>query len=250
MTSHHDRPPVLLLHGLFGRPGLLDPWVRTLERAGYTVHTPTLPGRDPVDESTLSRSGVQDYVEVVREARAQLDTAPVIIGHSMGGLLGQRLAAESETAALVLLASIPPGALRAQIRSMPHLFPLLPSIIAGRAIRPSDRTMRAVPLSSLPAAEQDEILPRLVPDAGRVFRSMMLGTSDMRVPAGAVTCPVLCVSGTDDRNVSNATSRALARRYGAEHQVHDGLPHWIVAESLIEQVAPPVLVWLDDTLDP
>lgn len=247
MTSTH-RPPVLLLHGLFGRPGLLDPWVRTLERAGYEIHTPTLPGRDPIDEATLAASGVRDYFAVVSDARAGLDQAPVIIGHSMGGLLGQKLAAETETAALVLLASIPPGALSAQIRSIPHLFPLLPGILAGRAIRPSDRTMRAVPLSSLPTSEQDDILPQLVPDAGRVFRSMMLGTRDMRVTASAITCPVLCVSGTDDRNVSSRTSRAVARRYGAEHQIHDGLPHWIVAESLLEQVAPPVLAWLDDTL--
>jgi hypothetical protein len=41
----------------------------------------------------------------------------------------------------------------------------------------------------------------------------------------------------------------IAARYNAEHQVHPGLPHWIIAESALDKVAPPVWDWLQRTLD-
>lgn len=240
-------PPVLFLHGLFGRPALLAPWTARLEAAGYECSAPALPGRDPTDVQSLRRCGVEECFDVVRAARGQLASPPILIGHSFGGLLAQKLAAATETAALVLLASIPPGVLWPQLRPLPHLFPLLPRILAGRPILPPAQTFRAVPFSTLPAQEQDALVQEMVPESGRAFRAMMLGTPAVRVKRGAVRCPVLCVSGTADRNVSNGASARIAKRYGAEHQVHAGAPHWIVAESLADQVVPDVLAWIERT---
>ncbi|NLE78823.1 MAG: alpha/beta hydrolase [Rhodococcus sp.] len=239
---------VLFLHGLFGRPRLLDPWIRRLTTAGFECHTVTLPGREPTDEKTLRNSGVDEFFAAVLTARERLSVPPILIGHSFGGLLAQKLAARTETAALVLLASVPPGILWPQLRALPHLFPLLPKLTAGAPILPSPRTFRAVPFSTLPADEQTELTARMVPESGRVFRAMTLGTPAMRVARSAVSCPVLSVSGGADRNVSNAASRRIARRYGAEHRVVTHAPHWIVAESLADEIVPPVIDWLRNTV--
>lgn len=235
---------VLFLHGLFGRPQLLDPWLRRLADAGFDCHAPTLPGREPTDPATLRRSGVEEFFAAALVARRQLSEPPIVIGHSFGGVLAQKLAAQTETRALVLLTSVPPGVLWPQLRPLPHLFPLLPQLLAGAPILPSPRTFRAVPFNTLPAAEQAELTEQMVPESGRVFRAMTLGTPAMRVDRRAVSCPVLCVSGTADRNVSNRASRQIARRYGAQHVAFPGMPHWIVAESLVDEVAPVVLAWL------
>lgn len=241
-------PPVLLLHGVFGRPSLLAPWAERLSSAGYACHAPTMPGRDPTSDAVLRRTGIDDLVRVAMEAYDALDEPPVIVGHSMGGLVGQRLAAVREPAALVLLASIPPGVLWPQLRMLPHLVPVLPPILAGRPFLPSAHTMRQVPLYDLPVAEQDELLPELARDSGRVFREMSCGARSTRVRARSVTSPVLVVSAGEDRNVAGWMSRRLARRYSAPHQRHPGLPHWIVAGSALDRVAPPVLEWLSDVL--
>jgi alpha-beta hydrolase superfamily lysophospholipase len=162
----------------------------------------------------------------------------------MGGLLTQKLAAARNPRAAVLLASVPPGVSWPRLRPLPHLFRLLPKIAAGSPFLPSATTMRAVPLNTLPAAEQEMLIPRLVRDSGRVFREISLGSAATRVTASAVTCPVLCVSGGSDQNVAPWMSRRIAKRYGAEHQIHPGKPHWIIAESALDEVAPPVLEWL------
>nr|WP_090278842.1 alpha/beta hydrolase [Mycolicibacterium komanii]CRL74507.1 alpha/beta hydrolase fold protein [Mycolicibacterium komanii] len=246
MTS--GKPPILFLHSVFGTPELYTPWLEFFRATGYECHVATMPGRNPTDREVLSASGVVEFFETALSAYDSLGTPAVVVGHSIGGLLGQKLAAVRDVRALVLLASTPAGILWPQLRSLPHLVPILPAVLAGRPFLPSARTMRAVPLSTLPAAEQGELIPRLVPDSGKAFRALTLGTPSVRVDRRAVRCPVLVVSGGSDRNVAPWISRRIAKRYGAEHQVHPNMPHWIIAESGLQRVAPPVLEWLQRVL--
>jgi len=248
VAASDAKPPILFIHGVFGKPSLLRPWTRFFESAGYRTHAPTLPGRDPSDEAILARTGIQECFQVVLEAYDRIGGSPIVIGHSMGGLLAQKLAAARRPAAAVLLASVPPGVLWTQPAATPHLLPLLPSILAGKPFLPSPKTMREVPLSTLPRAEQDELIGELVRDSGRIFREMSLGAAPTRVKAADVDCPVLCVSAGQDRNVAQRISNRIANRYRAEHQVHPELPHWIIAESAVDDVAPPVLRWLEKVL--
>lgn len=237
-------PPVLFIHGMFSDPGLLAPWLQRLEAAGYQTHAPSLPGRNPTDIQLLGRVGVPEFVDAASTARERLERPPIVIGHSLGALVAQRLAAVTQTAALVLLAPVPPWVLMPQLRILRYQIPLMPAILAGRAVMPPAAAFRAIPFSTLKRDEPDGLIPRMVPDAGRAFRSMSFGTSAVRVKREAVNCPVLCVSGTADRNVAPWIHRRIARRYSAEHHVYEGMPHWIVADSLIDEVAPPVLDWL------
>lgn len=229
---------------MFSTPKLLSGWVSTLESAGYRVHTPVYPGHDPVDLTVLSRVTLSDYVAHALAAYDALDETPIVIGHSIGGLVAQHVAAARDPKALVLLAPVPPGVLWPQLRSLPHLFAIMGSLIKGRPVKPSEKTFRAVPLFGLPAAEQQDLMAGFVPDSAHVFRSMSLGSRDTRVDPQAVRCPVLCVSAGADRNVATWISRRIARRYSAQEHHHPELPHWIVADSALPQVAPPVLGWL------
>jgi pimeloyl-ACP methyl ester carboxylesterase len=212
------------------------------------VHAPTLPGREPTDVGVLARTGIEECFTVALDAYDGIGEAAIVMGHSMGGLLAQKIAAVRNPLAAVLLASVPPGVSWPRLRPLPHLVPIMPKIIAGRPFLPSARTMRAVPLSTLPTAEREMLIPRLVQDSGRVFRQISMGTAPTRVKASSVTCPVLCVSGGSDENVAPWISRRIAKRYGAEHQNHPGKPHWIIAESALQDVAPPVLDWLRRTV--
>lgn len=244
-TTPH-RPPILFIHGVFGHPRLLSPWTTRLKAAGYECHVPALPGRYPTDRDLLRRIGVPEYYQAVLAARQQLKDPPILVGHSMGGLLALKLAAATEARAVVLLAPIPPGINWVPLRALPHLIPLLPGIVRGSAILPAHSTLRAVPFHNLPRDEQDELIDEMVPDSGRAFRSMSFGTKPVRVPRRSLSCPVLCVSGTADINVSRGSTKRIVRRFAAQHHVANGAPHWIIAESLADEVFPPVAEWLQE----
>lgn len=203
-----------------------------------------LPGRDPSDDAVLTDTGIDECLARALDAYDRIGQPAIVVGHSMGGLLAQKIAALRDPVAVVLLASVPPGVLWPQLRAMPHMVPLLPRILAGKPFRPSARTMRAVPLSTLPAGEKEALATRVVRDSGRVFREMCTGAATTRVDASQVTGPVLCVSGGEDRNVAAWISRRIATRYRAEHWIHPNAPHWIIAESLVPAMTPPVLAWL------
>lgn len=209
-----SRPPILFVHGTFGSGELLRPWVRCFEAEGFDCLAPSLPGRVPADQDALRRLGMRDYLEALLEVRATMAVAP-------------------------------PGVLWAQPRAMPHLIRMLAKILAGRPVLPSEKTLRAVVFHDLPESEQRELVAGIVPDSGRAFRSLILGTA--RVPRGAVRCPVLCLSGAADRNVSGA-SRARSPLATTPSSRVPKRGHWLVAESGVQEIAPVILSWLQKVL--
>ena len=100
------KPPVLLLHGVFGSPSLIEPWARYLREAGYVCHVPTFPGREPTDDRVLARTGVAECLEVALRAYDEIGEPAIVIGHSFGGFVAQKVAAARDCVALVLLASV------------------------------------------------------------------------------------------------------------------------------------------------
>lgn len=211
------------------------------EAAGFECHASSLPGRDPTDPHTLRRLTMSDNLAALVAARERISEPPIVIGHSMGGLLAQHLAARSSCAALVLAAASPPGVLWAHPRALPHLFTLMPAILAGKPLRPTDETLRAVVFNALDEAEVQQLCRAIVPDSGRVFRSQVFGTSRIR---GEVKCPVLVISGENDINGWPGIPRRLARRYHATHHIIPGADHWLIAPSRLNAVCPLILDWL------
>jgi pimeloyl-ACP methyl ester carboxylesterase len=85
--------PLVLVHGLMGRGSTWRrqlPWLTEIGRV-YTYDAPWHRGREVADPHPIS---TERFVCDLVDAVASLEQAPVIIGHSMGGLHGWCLAAE------------------------------------------------------------------------------------------------------------------------------------------------------------
>lgn len=237
------RPPVVLIHGAFSQATHFAGWARALSEAGYDCHRPSLPGHGSSDPSALARLTFADYLAALRQLIGTLGAPPVIIGHSMGGLLGQHLAATSRCAALVCVASAPPWPLIPPLRSLPLVAPMLPAALAGYPLHLDDATLRALALQDLAEEEQRQVLPTFGAESGRAFRAMILGL--VRIPGRRFQGPVLCLSGSEDRIIANRTSRGIADYYAAQHEVFSQRGHWLIAPSAEDEVLTKVLVWLE-----
>jgi pimeloyl-ACP methyl ester carboxylesterase len=236
------RPDILFIHGAFTRGARWRSWVRYFSAAGYRCVAPSLPAHDPPDPEALAGLTFADYVASCEEVYAGFSSPPIVIGHSMGGLIAQHLAARRECAALVLLSSTSPWPTRGTRHALPYLLSYVLPVLTGRPIRATSEAAHDLVLHDLTPAEQRQLAPCFAFESGKAYRTVILGRG--RLKKGAVECPVLCVNGGADRLITAAAGAKLARFYGADHMVFAGRGHSLVAESLIETVAAPVRSWL------
>ena len=101
---------VVLIHGGFSRGEQLAPARAAFEERGYTAHTPTLRYHElPSHEGAMKIASLslRDYTDDLVAFVNSLDSPPLLVGHSMGGLLAQLVAARTRQAGLVAACPAP-----------------------------------------------------------------------------------------------------------------------------------------------
>jgi pimeloyl-ACP methyl ester carboxylesterase len=243
-SSPTSKPRVLLIHGMFGGAWYWEQYQALLARHGYESHAIDLRGHHgsrPVPD--IGHVSIEDYVADALEVARTLSN-PIVIGHSMGGLIAQRVAESGACRALVLLASAPPRwipvvswlLLRKQVKYAKALLLFEP-------VRPDRRDADALMFNRTPVADRDTFFARLVPESGKAGFELSVGL--VGVSASRVTAPVLVVTGRDDRFVVPRVARALAKKYGAPLKQYDHFAHHIMAEPGWEGPAAEVVEWMD-----
>ena len=90
---------IVFIHGTYGTGAVWEKYKRHFEDRGYTCLTPTLRYHD-VDPKAAPRpqlgtTSLLDYAADLEADIRKLNAKPILIGHSMGGLLAQMLAART-----------------------------------------------------------------------------------------------------------------------------------------------------------
>ncbi|MEQ1731151.1 MAG: alpha/beta hydrolase [Vicinamibacterales bacterium] len=234
--------PVLFLHGAFADEHCFAGWVQQFAEEGYEAYAPARRGRHGVGPTDAAGLTFDDYLADTNQVIDELGEAPIVVGHSLGGLLAQRLAEQGRTRAIVLIASAPPGVLTAQAVALPRFLPKMARIMTGRPFVVGNDACSVLALNAVPEDERPAILAHLTAESGRVYRSLLLGT--IRIDASKVSVPVFVAGGDQDRIISNRLLVNTARRYHAAPHVYPGHGHWIIQEPGWETLARDILTWL------
>jgi len=108
-----DKRPIVLIHGLWMTPLSWENWVERYTSEGYPVIARSWPGMEgDIEElrrnpSAIATVGVTDVVDHYEAIIRGLDTPPIIMGHSFGGLVTQILLDRGLGAAGVAIAPAP-----------------------------------------------------------------------------------------------------------------------------------------------
>src|SRR5215469_3096232 len=199
--------PVVMIHGAFCGGWVFENWRRFFENRGYKAHTPTLRYHDGTGEHdvALAKTSILDYLQDLESLLDRLRGEPILIGHSMGGLLAQMLAARRSVRALVCLAPSPPwGILPAtpfEYASAHALY--LAGDFWNRSLWPTHWIAAANALDNVPESQHDAVLSRFVPESGLATFEVMQWALDFKratfIDPRAIASPMLCLVGARDR---------------------------------------------------
>lgn len=247
--------PVVLIHGMWCTGG---DWKRVrelLEPRGYRCHAPTLPAHEPTADQPLrvDNRSLREYLDYLEQYIREQDfpTPPILIGHSMGGLLAQQLAARIPVFAVVLLTPAAPWGINAA--GLANLAPFSRVLARWgfwrRPYKFSREAAAAYVYNGLSPERQKICYERMVHESGRVAYEIGLWWADWgkttSVDADAVRCPVYVVSCGADRLTPAFAVRKVAGLYPqATHRHYPERGHWVIDDDETEEMIHGVCGWL------
>lgn len=251
-TTDAGRTPLVFVHGAHVGAWCWEehflPWFAS---RGFPVYAVSLRGHGASGgRERLNRFGLADYARDLAGVVASIGRPPVLIGHSMGGMVVQKylgIAAEGDCAAAVLACPVPSFGLLPSTFALawtrPALFAGIQSLAAGGSASPQvlAQAMFAAPMEQ---ARLAGIHRRMQPESQRALMDMS-GWSlpqfwTMQRP------PMLCLGAERDVLIPASGVQASARMLGAEYRELQGLGHAVMLESRWEAAARPILAWLEE----
>lgn len=242
---------IVMVHGAFCGGWAFEHFRAPFEAAGFEAIAPDLRGHAPGDpDDAVVGVSMSDYAADIARLCATFPEPPVLLGHSMGGLVAQLAARRANVRALVLLAPSPPwGVAGASLEEAATAFGVqMMGAFSTGAMQPDRSLMRAYSLDRVPKAEREAAVARLRPESAKAVRETLNWWLDpfmtTSIGPGALSAPSLVISGEGDVVHSPGTARAIAERLGATFKTMPGMSHWLVGEPGWENVAEAALRWL------
>jgi len=247
--------PVVLIHGMWCTGASWKRVIDILTPRGYRCFAPSLPAHDDATDQPLQvrRKSLKDYLAFLEQAIADqhFDKPPILIGHSMGGLLAQQLAARIDPLALVLLTPAAPRGINGLTPSVVGAFApwMLSGLFWRNAHKPSFAHAQRYAFNNVPVDRHRALYESLVHESGRASFELGMWPLDFAaaaaVDADRVRCPVYVVSCGKDRLTPASVVRKVAKRYAQATQRHYAdRGHWVIDDDETEEMMHAICGWL------
>ncbi len=240
--------PLLFVHGAWHGAWCWDEhFLDYFASLGYECIALSLRGHGGspgVEKMNLYR--IDDYVEDVAEVAATLDTPPIVLGHSMGGLVTQQYLARYSASAGVLLGSVPPKGVIGVVTQMLRHHPLrfMAANLFWNLYQLVNTPAKARELfysAGVPEADVERYVEPLTNESYLAFIDMLILNLPKR---GAVSVPMRVLGGELDSIFPPADVRATAAFYNTEATIYPETAHNLMLEPRWRDVADDIHAWI------
>lgn len=255
----NQKKPLLFVTGAFVSHTCWDAWVDYFEDKGYSPVVPPWPFKG--DSPQLLRLKHPDLIELADLTLAELidyyaniakgfSEKPVIIGHSLGGLIAQVLINRDLGTAGVAIHPIPPqGVIPYEFTFLKNGWKVLGIFTSmKKTYLMSFKTFQRAFVNGMPFAQQQEAYEKYaIPESKRVARGGL--TSAAAVDFNKAHVPLLITSGSIDQLLPphmNIRNFKAYKQNGSvtEYKEFEGRNHGALTQPGWESDADYILQWL------
>jgi pimeloyl-ACP methyl ester carboxylesterase len=247
---------IVFVHGMFVNNTSWSEWKKYFEALGYTVHTPANPGHegDPsqLRKSThpdLTRTGFEDVVMNVVKLIDTLPEKPIVVGHSMAGLVVQKLVEMDKAVAGVSINGAPPKNILAPLSTVRIVWPAINFFKGNSAYMGSREWYRKAFFNTISEKESDVAFDAIaVPESRKIGRDTVL-KSFSNVDFSKQHAPLLFIAGGKDNIFSPSLTKRISKGYKpaggrVDYKEFTEKSHFIAGEPGWQEVAKYVEGWI------
>ncbi len=251
---------ILFIHGMYLTPKSWEDWEPYFQAQGFTTYNPPWPYHETsvIEQNAIHPSAslgtltLSDLLQYYRDYIATLDEPPILIGHSMGGLIAQLLLGEGIVAGAVAIDSAPPQGVISTApaflkANLPHLNPLL------KAEKPTKLTFKQFQFGFVNGwpleAQQQAYAEFAVPESRRVGRSTL--TTTAKIKPRIARQPLLLIAGGNDHTIPAGLTYSNFSKYENSPGITDykkfaERTHFIIKQEGWTEVADYVIDWIEE----
>ena len=262
MTVHDTPDTIVLIHGFWVTPRSWEHWISHYEQRGFRVLAPAYPGfevevealnADPTPIETVTVPQIIEHLEAIV---GDLDSPPILIGHSAGGVFTQVLMDHGFGAAGVAINSAPTeGVKRVPLSQIKATFPVLKNPAnRHKAVGFTHEQWHYAFTNTFSEEESRRLYERYaIPASGGILFDSVLANVK---PGHQETwvdyknddrAPLLFVSGSEDHIMPPKVQASNAKHYKSdaitEIKLYEGYAHLLPAQEGWEEIADYVLDW-------
>ena len=249
------RNTIFMIHGMMVGPWCWDNYRNFFEKKGYRCISPVLRFHDMdptgLPDPRLGTTSLLDYAADLEVEIKKLQTPPILMGHSMGGLLAQILAARGYAKAVVLLTPAVPSGINGLRYTVLKSFSdtMLHWGFWKKPFRFSFAKAVYSCLHLMPLQEQKKVYGKMVYESARAARQIgfwyLDRTKAAKVDHNTMRCPMLVIAAKWDRITPAPVVKKVAQKYkAATFRQFDEQAHWVLGEPGWHNVAEYVSGWL------
>jgi pimeloyl-ACP methyl ester carboxylesterase len=264
MSAEQTTAPdtIVLIHGLWMTPLSWEHWIERFSARGYRVLAPAWPGMDVdieqlrSDASAIENLGIAEILNQYEAIVRELESAPIIMGHSFGGAFTEILLDRGLGAAGVAIDAAPVrGITKLPFSTLKSGFPVLKSPAnKHRAVALTFPEFHYAFTNTMSEPDSKAAFERYaVPGPGRVLFEGAFANFNPRTPLQVdfkndARAPLLLIAGGSDHIVPAAVDEAMSKRFRRSRAVTDykefpGRSHFTVGQEGWEEVADYALDW-------
>jgi len=242
--------PILFVHGAWHGAWCWERYFMDIfARAEFDTYAFNLTGHEkPGRVKGINRIPFSRYVQDLEEAVAQLDRPPIIIAHSMGGMIVQKYLEKHSCHKAVLLAPVPKsGVLSVSLRFLfsrtSAMLQLLQLNLLG-LVNSTEKAKWAFFSEDAPSEEIDFCVSHLCSESFLAFAKLL-------VPAVKInyhrSTPMLVLAAENDTLFSVNELKRTAQKYQADFQVVPNTAHDMMLDNRYPETVNAILNWLKST---